>query len=74
MKKTLAMMLCILIPMVVFAADNGYKVKYDGGSVPGLKTGTELKLYIDSSRLRLTMDKTDVIPDLCSTMSLRRQA
>ena len=69
MKKTLALALCILFPIAAFAADNGYKVKYDGGSVPGLKTGTELKLYIDSSRLRLTLDKTDVITIPASTVT-----
>ena len=42
-------------------ADNGYKVAYDGGSVPDIKTGAGLKLYIDSNQIRLVRDKTDVI-------------
>ena len=61
MKKTLAMMLCILTPMAVVASDNSYKVTYDGGSVPDIKAGTGLKLYIESKQLRLTRDKLDVI-------------
>jgi hypothetical protein len=61
MKKTLAMMLCILTPMAVVASDNSYKVTYDGGSVPDIKAGTGLKLYIESNQLRLTRDKLDVI-------------
>ena len=61
MKKTLVMMLCILVPMAVFASDNSYKVRYDGGSVTDIKAGTNLKLYIESSQLRLTRDKTDMI-------------
>jgi CxxC motif-containing protein (DUF1111 family) len=61
MKTALAILLCILVPVSVFAADNGYKVKYDGGSVPDLKAGTELKLYIEANQLRLARDKTDVI-------------
>ena len=61
MKKTLAMMLCILTPMAVVAGDNSYKVTYDGGSVPDIKTGTGLKLYIESNQLRLTRDKVSVI-------------
>ena len=54
-------MLCILTPMAVVASDNSYKVTYDGGSVPDIKTGTGLNLYIESNQLRLTRDKLDVI-------------
>jgi hypothetical protein len=56
------MLLCIFVPTAVFAAvDNGYKVMYDGGSLPDIKTGTGLKLYIESNQLRLARNKTDVI-------------
>ncbi len=61
MKKTLAMALCILVPIAVFAADNNYKVTYDGGSVPDIKAGAGLKLYIDSNQIRLVKDKADVV-------------
>jgi hypothetical protein len=61
MKSALAILLCILVPISVFAADNSYKVKYDGGSVPDLKAGTDLKLYIEAKQFRLARDKTDVI-------------
>ncbi|HTD42663.1 MAG TPA: hypothetical protein VK687_00710 [Bryobacteraceae bacterium] len=61
MKKTFAMMLCILMPMAVVASDNSYKVTYDGGSVPDIKAGTGLKLYIESNQLRLTRDTLNVI-------------
>jgi hypothetical protein len=61
MKKILGMALCILVPMAVFAADNNYKVTYDGGSVPDIKAGAGLKLYIDSNQIRLVKDKADVV-------------
>jgi hypothetical protein len=61
MRKILAVTLCILIPMAVFAADNSYKIMYEGGSVPDTKAGTGMKLYIDSNQLRLVSNKTDVI-------------
>jgi hypothetical protein len=61
MKKTLAITLCILLPMSVLAADNSYKVTYDGGSIPDIKAGAGLKLYIESSQLRLARNKTEVI-------------
>lgn len=61
MKKTIAVMLCMLLPMAVFAVDNGYKIMYDGGSVPDVKAGTGLKLHIDSNQIRLVRDRTDVV-------------
>lgn len=61
MKKILATMLCFLVPVTLFAAANSYKVTYDGGSVPEIKTGAGLKLYIESNQIRLTRDKADVI-------------
>ncbi len=61
MKKTLATMLCIVVPIAVVGADNSYKITYDGGSIPDIKAGTGLKLYIESNQLRLARNKTDVI-------------
>jgi hypothetical protein len=61
MKITLALMLCILVPIAVFGGDNGYKVTYDGGSLPDMKSGTGMKLYIEANQIRLVRDKADVI-------------
>src|SRR6204780_2147172 len=62
MRQVLAFLLGILMPSAVFAAkENSYKVMYDGGSIPDIKTGTGLKLYIESNRIRLTKDKADLI-------------
>jgi hypothetical protein len=61
MKTTVALMLCFLVPIAVFGSDNSYKVTYDGGSVPDLKAGTGMKLYIESNQIRLARDKRDVI-------------
>jgi hypothetical protein len=61
MKKTLAMTLCILVPVAVFAADNSYKITYDGGSLPDMKSGTGMKLYIEPNQIRLVRDKADVV-------------
>jgi len=44
-----------------FAGDNGYKVTYDGGSLPDTKSGTGIKLYIEANQIRLTKDKGDLI-------------
>jgi len=61
MNKLLAIILCFAIPLTVLAADNAYKVTYDGGSIADTKAGTSMKLYIDASQIRLVRDKADVI-------------
>ena len=57
MRKLLAIALCVLVPTSIFAAEGGYKVAYDGGSVPGVKAGTDLKIYIESDQIVLSKDK-----------------
>jgi CxxC motif-containing protein (DUF1111 family) len=69
MKRLLATILSIAMPMAVFAGDNSYKVNYDGGSVPDIKAGTDLKLYIEANQLRFTKDKKDVITIPAATVT-----
>jgi hypothetical protein len=61
MKKAVAVTLCIFLASPLFAGDNSYKVTYDGGSVPDIKAGTGMKLYIESNQIRLAKNKKDVI-------------
>jgi hypothetical protein len=61
MNKVLAIVLCIVMPLTVFANDNAYKVTYDGGSIPDVKAGVGMKLFIDSNQVRLVRDKGEVI-------------
>ena len=61
MKRLVAAMLCALVPLTIIAADAGYKVTYDGGSVPETKAGTGLKMYIDGKQIRFVKDKHDVV-------------
>jgi hypothetical protein len=62
MKGFLAVALCFVVPATLFAAENNsYKVAYDGGSLPGIKAGVGLKLFIDSNQIRLVRDKNIVI-------------
>jgi hypothetical protein len=61
MKRFLRVLLCLALPIALLAADNGYKVAYDGGSVPDIKAGTDAKLYFDSNQIRLVKDKKDVV-------------
>ncbi|MGA7906812.1 MAG: hypothetical protein WCA16_05330, partial [Candidatus Sulfotelmatobacter sp.] len=61
MNKLLALALCFVIPLTLFASDNGYKITYDGGSIPDTKPGTGMKLFIDANQVRLVRDKTEVV-------------
>ena len=60
MNKFVAILLCLVFPISAFAGDNGYKIGYDGGSIQQVKAGTEMKLYIDGSNIRIMKDKTEV--------------
>jgi len=60
MKYALALVLCIALPVAMFAADNGYKVTYDGGSLPDTKSGTGMKLYIEPNQVRLVKDNAEL--------------
>jgi CxxC motif-containing protein (DUF1111 family) len=59
--KLTVIVLCIAMPLMAFASENGYKVSYDGGSIPNAKAGTGMRLVIDSNQVRLMADKGEVI-------------
>jgi hypothetical protein len=61
MKHAIALVLCLAIPMAVVSADTGYKVDYDGGSVADVKSGTDLRLYIEATQIRFAKGKKDVV-------------
>ena len=53
MKKFLALLLWLLVPAVAFASDNGYKVIYDGGSLPSIKSGAGARLLIEANQIKV---------------------
>ena len=60
--KTFALLLCLCIPVTAFAADNNsYKVNYDGGSIQNLKTGSDVRLFIDADRVRIVRGKEELV-------------
>ena len=60
MKKIVALFLCILFPACAIAADNAYKVVYDGGSISGHKAGEGMKLSIDGNTIDILKGSSDV--------------
>jgi hypothetical protein len=59
-KTTIVLLLCALIPITAIAADVGYNVKYDGGSVTNVKAGNGVRLFIEGNQIRVVKDKADV--------------
>jgi hypothetical protein len=55
MKYFVGKVLCVLLPLTAVASEAGYKVAYDGGSIPE-KAGTAVYLYIESNQMRLVKD------------------
>jgi hypothetical protein len=57
-----ALLLSLVIPTSIFAADatNGYKVVYDGGSLPDTKVGTGMKLIIAGDHVKFVKDNAEV--------------
>jgi hypothetical protein len=63
MKQLLAVLLCITVPIACFGSGSAinYKVTYDGGSLPDLKSGTGLHMYIDQDKVRFVKDGKDIV-------------
>ena len=61
MHETLiAAVLCIAIPAIALVGDSGYKVIYNGGSIPDTKSGTDVKPYIESNQIRSMKGRTEL--------------
>ena len=61
MKRLVAIFLCILFPVTAFAGDNSFKIAYDGGSINGVKAGTDMKLSIEGNQIRIVSGKGEVV-------------
>jgi hypothetical protein len=61
MKALIAVLICLLLPSYAVASDSGFKVSYDGGSVPDIKVGAGLKLVLAGNQVHLVRDKQDIV-------------
>lgn len=57
----LALALCVIVPATLFAGESGYGVMYDGGSLPGVKTGSKVRMYIEANQIRFVQEGKDLI-------------
>lgn len=53
--------MCFAITGSAIAGDAAYKLTYDGGSIPSLKTGTGMRLYLSENQIRIVRDDADVM-------------
>jgi len=60
-RRLVAFLLCLVMPVLMSAKDPGYKVIYDGGSVPDQKAGTDMQLVIGTDKITLIKSKTEVV-------------
>lgn len=60
MKSFIAILLCLLVPSLAFAGDNGYKVIYDGGSLQSVKSGNKMQLLIEPTEVKLVEGKEEI--------------
>jgi hypothetical protein len=54
--RSLALVLCLVTPATLIAADVAHSVMYDGGSLPDLKSGTKVKMFIEADKIRFVED------------------
>lgn len=48
------------MPLSLLAGENSYKVRYDGGTLPDTKAGTDVRLFIDGDKVRFAKDSKDL--------------
>ena len=49
-----------VVPTLLAERDNGYNVKYDGGSLQNAKAGTDMRLSFDQTSIRLLKKKDEI--------------
>jgi hypothetical protein len=61
MKKLIAVVLCLAMSSLALAADNSYKVKYDGGTLAAIKAGNDMSLSIEKNQIRFLNNAHELI-------------
>lgn len=61
MRFAVALLLVLAAPVAVLAAEKGYSVTYDGGSLAHEKSGARLKMYVEGATVRFVEGKAEVV-------------
>ncbi len=59
--RSLALVLSLFIPATLLAADVAHTVMYDGGSLPDLKSGAKVKMFIEADKIRFVDQGKDLL-------------
>lgn len=51
----------MVVPGSIYSAEEGYKIKYDGGSISDVKAGKEIKLHLNSGVIVLFKGKAEIV-------------
>lgn len=60
-RSIIAVVLCTIVPGVALAGEISYTVVYDGGSLPDIKPGAKVRMYIEGDKIRFAEDRKDVV-------------
>ena len=60
MKRRTFLGIACCSPLLGATEAASYKVRYDGGSISSLKSGDDVKLFIDADKFRIAKSKEDV--------------
>jgi CxxC motif-containing protein (DUF1111 family) len=60
MRRGLAILLVLLLSTISVAQEPTYKVKYDGGSLSGIKAGSEIRMTISGQNVRFFRDSHEI--------------
>jgi len=61
LRRIFALVMCLVMPVSLFADDNGYTVVYDGGSLQGVQTGAKVRMFIEGNQIRFVRNGEDLI-------------
>jgi CxxC motif-containing protein (DUF1111 family) len=61
MQACLAAVLCFVIPVTALASESGYGVMYDGGSLPDIKAGAKVHMYLEGDKVRIAQGNNDLV-------------
>ena len=59
--RSLALVLSVFLPASLIAADVAHSVMYDGGSLPDLKSGAKVKMFIEADKIRFVDQGKDIL-------------
>jgi hypothetical protein len=58
--RLIALVLCFILPATTIAAESTYKVAYNGGSLPDIKSGTKIRMSVGATEIKFFNDNKEI--------------